>query len=171
MESVLGVSGNQVFVYPANDLCLSLSAANPQEALDRNAAWIRACDCRCFQHHGAALPLRHVFNDDESLRGRFAPTRQFRPHRQATRQTEMHLKVLVECCSHAPSKNLSADGLTGVFPTCARTPVASATPDPRPRVSFNAPALLPLDEEVSCRLTRAARCCWTCAPIDREAWG
>jgi hypothetical protein len=162
MESVLGVSGNQVFVYPANDLVVIVSEHNPQEALDQKCGVDHArVIADCFQH-STVLPFRFgtVFNDDESLRRSIrANHRQFLDHIDKLRgRTEMHLKVLVECCSHAPSKNLSADGLSREYftqPARERRSPARA-PDPRPRRQLpDAPALptpgrrgqLPVDGE------------------------
>ena len=39
MESLLGVSGNQVFLYPASDLAVIVSEHNPAEASTRSPAW------------------------------------------------------------------------------------------------------------------------------------
>jgi hypothetical protein len=164
MESVLGVSGNQVFVYPANDLVVIVSEHNPQEALDQKCGVDHArVIADCFQH-STVLPFRFgtVFNDDESLRRSIrANHRQFLDHIDKLRgRTEMHLKVLVECCSHAPSKNLSADGLSREYFTSLRENAGRQRErQTRARaVSFQMHRLfLPLDEEVSCRLTESGK--------------
>ena len=44
MESVLGVSGNQVFIYPANDLAVVVSEHNPSEALNQKSGVAYAGD-------------------------------------------------------------------------------------------------------------------------------
>ena len=70
MESVHGVSGNQVFLYPASDLAIIVSEHNPSEALSQKAGVDHArVIADCFQH-STVLPFRFgtVFNDDESLR-------------------------------------------------------------------------------------------------------
>ena len=95
MESVLGVSGNQVFVYPANDLVVIVSEHNPQEALDQKCGVDHArVIADCFQH-STVLPFRFgtVFNDDESLRRSIrANQRQFLSNIDKLRvKTEMHL--------------------------------------------------------------------------------
>ena len=164
MESVLGVSGNQVFVYPANDLVVIVSEHNPQEALDQKSGVDHArVIADCFQH-STVLPFRFgtVFNDDESLRRSIrANHRQFLDHIDKLRgKTEMHLKVLVECCAHAPSKNLSADGLSREYFTHLRENAGRQRErQTRARaVSFQMHRLfLPLDEEVSCRLTESGK--------------
>ena len=164
MESVLGVSGNQVFVYPANDLVVIVSEHNPQEPLDQKCGVDHArVIADCFQH-STVLPFRFgtVFNDDESLRRSIrANHRQFLDHIDKLRgKTEMHLKVLVECGSHAPSKNLSADGLSREYFTSLRENAGRQRErQTRARaVSFQMHRLfLPLDEEVSCRLTESGK--------------
>ncbi len=50
MESVLGVSGNQVFLYPASDLAIVVSEHNPAEALSQKSG---------VDHAGS---LRNAFN-------------------------------------------------------------------------------------------------------------
>jgi hypothetical protein len=164
MESVLGVRGNQVFVYPANDLVVIVSEHNPQEALDQKCGVDHArVIADCFQH-STVLPFRFgtVFNDDESLRRSIrANHRQFLDHIDKLRgKTEMHLKVLVDCGVHAPSKNLSADGLSREYFTSLRENAGRQRErQTRARaVSFQMHRLfLPLDEEVSCRLTESGK--------------
>jgi len=106
MESVLGVSGNQVFLYPpATSPSWSANttrrSAQPEIRVDH--ARVIA---DCFQH-STVLPFRFgtVFNDDDSLRKSIAPTSDSsRPHRQAARQDEMHLKIQVDdCCGTLPA--------------------------------------------------------------------
>ena len=164
MESVLGVSGNQVFVYPANDLVVIVSEHNPQEALDQKCGVDHArVIADCFQH-STVLPFRFgtIFNDDESLRRSIRSNhRQFLDHIDKLRgKTEMHLKVLVECCAHTPNKNLSADGLSREYFTSLRENAGRQRErQTRARaVSFQMHRLfLPLDEEVSCRLTESGK--------------
>jgi len=70
LESVLGVSGNQVFLYPASDLAIVVSEHNPLESLNQKAGVDHArVIADCFQH-STVLPFRFgtIFNDDETLR-------------------------------------------------------------------------------------------------------
>ncbi len=70
LESVFGVSGNQVFLYPASDLAVIVSEHNPQETFNQKSGVDHArVIADCFQH-STVLPFRFgtVFNDDESLR-------------------------------------------------------------------------------------------------------
>src|ERR1700745_2107875 len=38
MQALTGISGNQIFLYPASDLAVIVSEHNPQENLDQQAA-------------------------------------------------------------------------------------------------------------------------------------
>ena len=70
LESVFGVSRNQVFLYPASDLAVIVSEHNPQETLNQRSGVDHArVISDCFQH-STVLPFRFgtVFNDDESRR-------------------------------------------------------------------------------------------------------
>ena len=67
LESVFGVSGNQVFLYPASDLAVIVSEHNPQEALNQKSGVDHArVIADCFRH-STVLPFRFgtVFHDDE----------------------------------------------------------------------------------------------------------
>ena len=165
MESVLGVSGNQVFVYPANELAVIVSEHNPAEAFNQKSGVDHArVIADCFQH-STVLPFRFgtVFNDDESLRRSVRSNqRQFLGHIDKLRgKTEMHLKVLVDdCCGRAIEKHLSADGMGPEYFTSLRENAGRQRErQTRARaVSFQMHRLFtPLDEEVSCRLTESGK--------------
>ena len=104
LESVLGVSGNQVFLYPASDLAVIVSEHNPAETLNQKSGVDHArVIADCFQH-STVLPFRFgtVFNDDESLRKSIRSNqRQFLGNIDKLRgKTEMHLKIFVDdCCT------------------------------------------------------------------------
>ncbi len=98
MESVFGVSGNQVFLYPASDLAVIVSEHNPQETLNQRSGVDHArVIADCFQH-STVLPFRFgtVFHDDEMLRKSIRSNqRQFLGNIDKLRgKTEMHLKIL-----------------------------------------------------------------------------
>jgi hypothetical protein len=161
MESVLGVSGNQVFLYPASDLAVVVSEHNPAEALNQKSGVDHArVIADCFQH-STVLPFRFgtVFNNDESLRKSIRSNqRQFLGHIDKLRgKTEMHLKILVDdCCPHPAGKHFAADGAGREYFTTLRENAARQRErQTRARaVSFQMHRLfMPLDEEVSCRLT------------------
>jgi len=165
MESLLGVSGNQVFVYPASDLAVVVSEHNPAEPLNQKSGVDHArVVADCF-HRSTVLPFRFgtIFNDDESLRKSIRSNqRQFLGNIDKLRgKTEMHLKVLVDdCCGRAIQKHLQAGGAARGYLTGLREN-ASRTRDRQTRaraVSFQMHRLfLPLDEEVSCRLTESGK--------------
>ena len=165
MESVLGVSGNQVFLYPASDLAVVVSEHNPAEALNQKSGVDHArVISDCFQH-STVLPFRFgtVFNDDESLRKSIRSNqRQFLGNIDKLRgKTEMHLKVFVDDCGgRALDKHLLADGVDREYFTNLRENAARQRErQTRARaVSFQMHRLfMPLDEEVSCRLTESGK--------------
>jgi len=161
MESVLGVSGNQVFLYPASELAVVVSEHNPTEALNQKSGVDHArVIADCFQH-STVLPFRFgtVFHDDESLRKSIRSNqRQFLGHIDKLRgKAEMHLKILVDDCGgHAANKRLPVDGASREYFTNLReNATRQRERQTRARaVSFQMHRLFqPLDEEVSCRLT------------------
>jgi hypothetical protein len=165
MESLLGLSGNQVFLYPASDLAVVVSEHNPAESLNQKSGVDHArVIADCF-HHSTVLPFRFgtVFNDDESLRKSIRSNqRQFLGNIDKLRgKTEMHLKVFVEdSCGREMEKLLPAEGVGRGYLTNLREN-ASRTRERQTRaraVSFQMHRLfLPLDEEVSCRLTESGK--------------
>ncbi|MGD0800281.1 MAG: GvpL/GvpF family gas vesicle protein [Terracidiphilus sp.] len=161
MESLLGVSGNQVFVYPACELAVIVSEHSPLEALNQRSGVDHArVIADCFQH-STILPFRFgtVFNDDESLRKSVRSNqRQFLDHIDKLRgKTEMHLKVCVDDCGGpAPGKQEQLEKSSQVYLTHLREN-ASRQRERQTRaraVSFQMHRLfMPMDEEISCRLT------------------
>src|ERR1039457_3902922 len=125
MESVLGVSGNQVFLYPASDLAIIVSEHNPAETLNQKSGVDHArVIADCFRH-STVLPFRFgtVFNDDESLRRSLRSNqRQFLSNIDKLRgKTEMHLKMFVgDCCGRALDKHLPAGGASRGYLTNLR---------------------------------------------------
>ncbi len=161
METILGVSGNQVFLYPASDLAVVVSEHNPAEHLNQKSGMDHArVIADCFQH-STVLPFRFgtVFNDDEALRKSIRSNqRQFLSHIEKLRgKTEMHLKIFVDdCCSkeigrHAPAEGVGREYLSNLRENAVRQRERQT----RARaISFQMHRLFsPLDEEVSCRLT------------------
>jgi hypothetical protein len=161
MEQVLGVSGNQVFLYPASDLAIVVSEHNPQEPFNQKSGVDHArVIADCFQH-STVLPFRFgtVFNDDDALRKSIRSNqRQFQCNIDKLRgKTEMHLKIFVDdCCGKEVERHLSADKVGREYLTNLREN-AARTRERQTRaraVSFQMHRLfIPLDEEVSCRLT------------------
>ena len=128
LESVFGVSGNQVFLYPASDLAVVVSEHNPQETFSQRSGVDHArVIADCFQH-STVLPFRFgtVFNDDESLRKSIRSNqRQFLGNIDKLRgKTEMHLKIFVDdCCAKEIERHLRQRGCgpANISATCART--------------------------------------------------
>jgi hypothetical protein len=160
MESVHGVSGNQVFLYPASDLAIIVSEHNPAEALSQKAGVDHArVIADCFQH-STVLPFRFgtVFSDDESLRKSIRSNqRQFLSNIDKLRgKTEMHLKIFVDDCGNREAgkgpcgETVGREYLSNLRETATRQRERQT----RARaVSFQMHRLfMPLDEEVSCRL-------------------
>ena len=162
LESVHGVSGNQVFLYPASDLAIIVSEHNPTEALSQKAGVDHArVIADCFKL-STVLPFRFgtVFNDDESLRKSIRSNqRQFLGNIEKLRgKTEMHLKILVDdcCCGREMDRHLPADTVgRGYLTNLRETATRQRERQTRARaVSFQMHRLfMPLDEDVSCRLT------------------
>jgi len=165
LESVHGVSGNQVFLYPASDLAVIVSEHNPADALNQKSGVDHArVIADCFKH-STVLPFRFgtVFNDDESLRKSIRSNqRQFLGNIEKLRgKTEMHLKILVDdssCArelSYLNPEKVGREYLTNLRETATRQRERQT----RARaVSFQMHRLfIPLDEEVSCRLTESGK--------------
>jgi hypothetical protein len=165
MESLVGVSGNQVFLYPASDLAVIVSEHNPAEALNQRSGVDHArVIADCFQH-STVLPFRFgtVFSDDESLRKSIRSNqRQFLFNIDKLRgKTEMHLRIFADdCFGREIDRRLPAEGVGRQYLTNLRENAARARErQTRARaVSFQMHRLfMPLDEEVSCRLTESGK--------------
>ena len=160
LETVLGVSGNQVFLYPASDLAVIVSEHNPQDALNQKSGVDHArVIADCFSH-STVLPFRFgtVFHDDETLRKSIRSNqRQFLGNIDKLRgKTEMHLKIFVDdCCAREIEKHLGSENVGRAYLSNLRENASRARErQTRARaVSFQMHRLfLPLDEDVSCRL-------------------
>jgi hypothetical protein len=165
VESFLGVSGNQVFLYPASALAVVVSEHNPTETLNHKSGVDHArVIADCFQH-STVLPFRFgtVFNDDESLRRSIrANQRHFQLNIDKLRgKTEMHLKIFVEeSRGQAAGKQPPAEGVGRQYLTSLRESAGRLRErQTRARaVSYQMHRLFaPLDEEVSCRLTESGK--------------
>ena len=164
LESVHGVGGNQVFLYPASDLAIVVSEHNPAEPLNQKAGVDHArVIADCFQH-STVLPFRFgtVFQDDEGLRKSIRSNqRQFQTNLERLKgKTEMHLKIVVDSCcrdidKHAPLEGVGKEYLSNLRESATRQRERQT----RARaVAFQMHRLFaPLDEEVSCRLTESGK--------------
>jgi hypothetical protein len=165
LESVLGVSGNQVFLYPASDLAIVVSEHNPAEPLNQKAGVDHArVIADCFQH-STVLPFRFgtVFQDDEGLRKSIRSNqRQFQGNLERLHgKTEMHLKIHVDaCCGKELDKHLPLEGVGKEYLSNLReNATRQRERQTRARaVSFQMHRMFaPLDEEVSCRMTDSGK--------------
>jgi len=168
LESVVGVCGNQVFLYPASDLAIVVSEHNPAEALNQKAGVDNArVIADCFKH-STVLPFRFgtVFADDEGLRKSIRSNqRQFQGNLERLHgKTEMHLKIYVDsCCKeqvdnvarHLPLEGVGKEYLSNLRENATRQRERQT----RARaVSFQMHRMFnPLDEEVSCRITESGK--------------
>jgi hypothetical protein len=165
MESVFGVSANQVFLYPASSLAVIVSEHNPQEPLNQKSGLDHArVVADCFEH-STVLPFRFgtVFSDDEDLRRSIrCNQRQFLSNIDKLRgKAEMHLKIFIdECSSHDSCKSLLADRVGQQYLSNLRENAGRQRErQTRARtVSFQMHRLFaPLEEAVSCRLTESGK--------------
>jgi hypothetical protein len=159
MESVTGISGNQIFLYPASELAVIVSEYNPLENLDQKAAVEHArVISDCFKL-STVLPFRFgtVFADDDVLRKSIRSNqRQFLSNVERLRgKAEMHLKVVLEDCAreqhHRP---IVVDCVGKEYLSSLRE---NATRQRERQTKARAVSVQmhrmfsPLDEEVSCR--------------------
>jgi len=165
LESVLGVSGNQVFLYPASDLAIVVSEHNPTETLNQKAGVDHArVIADCFKH-STVLPFRFgtVFQDDEGLRKSIRSNqRPFQGNLERLHgKTEMHLKIHVDaCCNKELDKHLPLEGVGKEYLSNLReNATRQRERQTRARaVSFQMHRMFsPLDEEVSCRMTDSGK--------------
>jgi hypothetical protein len=164
LESVLGVGGNQVFLYPASDLAIIVSEHNPAETLNQKSGVDHArVIADCFKQ-STVLPFRFgtVFQDDEGLRKSIRSNqRQFQSNLERLHgKTEMHLKIGVDDCCRELEKHLPAEGVGKQYLAQLReSATRQRERQTRARaVSFQMHRMFaPLDEEVSCRVTESGR--------------
>ena len=164
LQSVTGIGGNQVFLYPASDLAIVVSEHNPAEEMNQKAGMDHAkVIADCFKH-STVLPFRFgtVFADDEGLRKSIRSNqRQFQSNLERLQgKTEMHLKIVVDSCCKDLEKHLPLEGVGKEYLSNLRE---SATRQRERQTRARAVAFqmhrmfAPLDEEVSCRLTDSGR--------------
>ncbi|HTJ30998.1 MAG TPA: GvpL/GvpF family gas vesicle protein [Acidobacteriaceae bacterium] len=168
LESVTGVSGNQVFLYPASDLAIVVSEHNPSEALTQKAGVDHARVIADIFKQSTVLPFRFgtVFQDDENLRKSIRSNqRQFQGNLERLHgKTEMHLKIYVDnCCKEQadtaarqlPLERVGKEYLSNLRENATRQRERQT----RARaVSFQMHRMFnPLDEEISCRMTESGK--------------
>ncbi len=160
METVTGIAGNQVFLYPASDLAVIVSEHNPEEEMNQKCAVDHArVIADCFKL-STVLPFRFgtVFADDEALRRSIRSNqRQFVNNIDRLRgKAEMHLKVMVDDCCREATRPVLMDRVGKEYLTSLRE---NATRQRERQTRARAVSVqmhrmfAPLDEEVTCRRT------------------
>ena len=159
MESVAGISGNQIFLYPASDLAVIVSEHNPTDDLDQKAAVEHArVISDCFKLT-TVLPFRFgtTFADDEGLRRSIRSNqRQFLANVERLRgKAEMHLKVLMEDCAREDPRKLPEPETVGrgYLSNLRENATRQRERQTKARaISVQMHRMFsPIDEEVSCR--------------------
>ncbi|HEY0785547.1 MAG TPA: GvpL/GvpF family gas vesicle protein [Acidobacteriaceae bacterium] len=118
LESVSGIEGNQVFLYPASDLAVLVSEHIPSDASPQKAAVDHArVIADCFKM-STVLPFRFgtVFDSDDALRRSVRSNqRNFQNNlAQLHGKTEMHIKVTLEdCCREQLARSWPVDHTAG----------------------------------------------------------
>lgn len=159
-ESISGILGNQVFLYPASDLAIIVSEHLPPDTLDQKAAVDHARVVGdCFKR-GTVLPFRFgtIFEDDEALRRSVRSNqRQFLSNVERLRgKAEMHLKVVVDDCCPGHEKTIALDSVGKEYLASLRE---NASRQRERQTKARALSVqmhrifCPLEEEVSCRRT------------------
>lgn len=167
LESVSGIQGNQVFLYPASDLAVIVSECSPQESFNQKSGVDHArVIADCFKT-STVLPFRFgtVFQDDDTLRRSIRSNqRQFVTNIERLRgKAEMHLKVtLDDCCREQIHRYTAA-----VPPTAGREYLSNlretATLQRERQTKARAISVqmhrmfAPLAEEVTCKRTDSGK--------------
>ena len=160
LESVAGIQGNQVFLYPASDLAVLVSEhlhsdTSPQQAAVDHARVIGDC----FKM-STVLPFRFgtVFANDEALRRSVRSNqRNFQSNlAQLHGKTEMHIKVtLDDCCREQVASAFPVDNTAG-RPYLSNLRETASRQRERQTLARTLCMQInrmfaPLEEEVSCR--------------------
>jgi hypothetical protein len=164
LESVHGVSGNQIFLYPASDLAVIVSEHNPLEEFDQRAGMDHArVIADCFKL-STVLPFRFgtTFADDEALRRSVRSNqRHFLTNLDRLRgKAEMHLKVHVDDSCREETRPVLNDCVGKEYLTSLRE---NATRQRERQTKARAISVqmhrmfAPLDEEITCRRTDSGR--------------
>jgi hypothetical protein len=158
MDDLVGVLGNQIFLYPASDLAIVVSEHHPQDNLNQKAAVDHArVISDCFKI-STVLPFRFgtVFSDDEALRRSVRSNqRQFLANVERLRgKAEMHLKVLLndispDCPQYASCASAGREYLSRLRESAA---IQRERQTKARSISVQMHRMFaPLEEEVSCK--------------------
>ena len=160
LETVSGIEGNQVFLYPASDLAVVVSEHIPSETSSpQNAKDHARVIADCFKT-ATVLPFRFgtVFANDELLRRSVRSNqRQFLSNLAALHgKSEMHMKLTLDDCCREQIRDISAGSPLGnrTYLTDLReTATRQRERQTRARsLSMQLNRMFsPLEEELSCR--------------------
>jgi hypothetical protein len=167
MESVAGIQGNQVFLYPASDLAVIVSEHSPIDNLNQKAAMDHArVIADCFKM-STVLPFRFgtVFADDDSLRRSIRSNqRQFVTNIERLRgKAEMHLKVTLDDCCREQIRRFTAETIPAVGREYLTNLRENATLQRERQTKARAVSVqmhrmfAPLAEEISCKRTDSGK--------------
>lgn len=165
METVAGIQGNQVFLYPASDLAVIVSEHSPLDPLNQKAAMDHArVIAECFKT-STVLPFRFgtVFADDDSLRRSIRSNqRQFVTNIDRLRgKAEMHLKVTLEDCKEQLRRTIPEEASVGRAYLVNLRESASLQRERQTKaraVSVQMHRMFsPLAEEITCKRTEAGK--------------
>ncbi len=165
LESVTGVEGNQVFLYPASDLAVLVSEYTPAAVPSPNNAKNHArVIANCFKT-ATVLPFRFgtVFANDELLRRSIRSNQRHFVADLASLEgkSEMHLKLtLDDCCREQVRDALSWAPAKRTYLTDMRE-TATRQRERQTRARSLSTQLhrmfTPLSEEISCRRLEGGR--------------
>ncbi len=158
MDQLVGVLGNQIFLYPASDFAVIVSEHTPQDALDQKSAVDHARVIGdCFKI-STVLPFRFgtIFPDDAALRRAVRSNqRQFLINVERLRgKAEMHLKVLLnDVCPDLPKYKVAACAGKEYLSRLRETASMQRDRQIKARaVSMQMHRMFtPLEEDISCR--------------------
>jgi len=167
METVAGIQGNQVFLYPASDLAVIVSEHSPLDNLNQKAAVDHArVIADCFKM-STVLPFRFgtVFADDEALRRSIRSNqRQFVTNIERVRgKAEMHLKVTLDDCCRDQMKRAVPEVIHAVGKEYLSNLRENATIQRERQTKARAVSVQmhrmfsPLAEEITCKRTDAGK--------------
>ena len=160
LDTVAGIHGNQVFLYPASDLAVLVTEHIPSDLSPQQAALDHArVVADCFRM-ATVLPFRFgtVFDSDEALRRSLRSNqRNFQSNLAQLRgKTEMHIKVtLDDCCREQLARTLPVDNTAG-RPYLSNLHATASRQRERQTLARSLATQMkrmfaPLEEEVSCR--------------------
>ncbi len=160
LESVTGIDGNQVFLYPASDLAVLVSEHIPSEnPSQQNAKDHARVIADCFKV-STVLPFRFgtIFANDELLRRSIRSNqRHFLSNLESLHgKCEMHMKLTLEDCCREQLKEMMVAGSAG-SPTYLSDLRESATRHRERQTRARSLAtqlnrmFSPLAEEISCK--------------------